>query len=176
MDLILYLISTLGCIISAKYIRNDSIRVIDIVHENIPYLKMPYLSDILIFSQLLYTIFMISLKELNKIFITMTIVQFCRIICGMVTVLPPLQKYENKYRFGGLNGSGTDYIFSGHASYSALSSILLYNYGISIWLLIPYNLVSQLSIIITRNHYTVDVILAWIITVSVYMNVELLKI
>lgn len=94
----------------------------------------------------------------------------------MSTVLPPLKNYRDKIRFGGINGSGTEYIFSGHASYSAIFSLYLYSKNIvSLYILFLYNFISQFLIIVSRNHYTVDVILAWIISSSLYTNLQLCK-
>ena len=112
------------------------------------------------------------MKTLDEMLLIMSIVQFFRSICSASTILPPLKHYNDKYRLGGINGNGTEYIFSGHAAYSAISAIYLYNKNIiGPFSLIIYNIISQLSIIITRNHYTVDVVLAWIITPLVWGNI-----
>lgn len=170
-SLLLFLASSLCCIISANLIKSDPIKIVDIIHSYIPQLKLTYLSDILVLLQTIFVSALVDNKTLTEMLLVMSTIQFFRAICSLSTALPPLKNYGDKYRIGGLNGTGTEYIFSGHASYSAIGAIYLYNKNIvGPFSLIIYNSISQISIIITRNHYTVDVILAWIITPLVWGN------
>lgn len=169
-SLFLYILSSLFCLGIANLIKPDSQKIVDIIHSNIPVLNSKYISDFLVLAPTVYTLFLMDSYSLSKLFLIMFIVQMFKGICSISTALPPLKRYEDKYRLGGINGSGTEYIFSGHACYSCLSAIYLYNY--SPVLVVLYNLISQFLIIVTRNHYTVDVILAWIITSLVYTNLE----
>lgn len=170
-SLFLYILSSLFCVGIANLIKPDNNKVVDIVHNNLPYLNSLYISDFLVLLPVVYTLLLMDSYSLSKLFLTMFIVQICKGICSISTVLPPLKKYDDKYRLGGINGSGTEYIFSGHACYSCLCAIYLT--GIHNFSFIAiYNLISQFLIILTRNHYTVDVILAWIITSSVHLNLE----
>lgn len=173
-SLFLFLLSSISCVITANLIRNNGEKVVDIIHENFPILRAPYLSDVLVLIQTISATTLMSTQNLSEIFLIMSIVQLARAICSITTVLPPLKNYHDKYRLGGINGTGTEYIFSGHASYSALSAIYLYKHNIvGLFPLIIYNLITQFLIIITRNHYTVDIILAWIIVPLVYGNVQM---
>lgn len=175
-SLIFFLISSLACVITANLIKSDPVKVIDIVHHNIPYIKLTYLSDGLVLAQTALTATVVDDQCLAEIFLIMGMIQIFRCLCSISTALPPLKNYADKYRLGGLNGTGTEYIFSGHASYSALGAIYLYNKGIiTLFPLILYNIISQLSIIITRNHYTVDIVLAWIIVPLVWGNMYFCK-
>jgi hypothetical protein len=170
-SLFFFLISSLGCVLTANMIKSHPKDVIDIIHHNVPYISLTYLSDALVLAQTALTATVVDSKSLAEIFLIMGVVQIFRCFCSASTVLPPLKNYSDKYRLGGLNGTGTEYIFSGHASYSALGAIYLYKEGIiSLFPLILYNLISQLAIIITRNHYTVDIVLAWIIVPLVWGN------
>jgi len=174
--ILVYLLSCLFCIVSARLIKNDDKKVIDIVHTICPSFQSrcgleAYLSDIMIIVQLILTILTIHIEGIYEMLFLMSITQVLRAFCAMSTVLPPLQQYNDKWRFGGLNGGGTEYIFSGHASYSALTSIYLYNNNVvSLFSLALYNIISQGLIVVTRNHYTVDVLLAWIIVPLLYGN------
>lgn len=175
-SLLFFLVSSLGCVITANIIKNHPVKVVDIIHNNLPMIVAPYLSDILVLSQTIFTVTIIGQECLSEMFLIMSMVQFFRFICSFSTVLPPLKNYHDKYRLGGINGTGTEYIFSGHASYSALSVIYLYKYDIvSPFPLIIYNIISQSLIVLTRNHYTVDIVLAWIIVPLVYGNVSMCK-
>lgn len=170
-SLFFFLISSLACVVTANLIHNDANKVIDIIHNNIPYIKLTYLSDALVLGQTALTASVVDSQSLAEIFLIMGVIQIFRCICSLSTVLPPLKNYTDKYRLGGLNGTGTEYIFSGHASYSALGAIYLYTKGfVGLFPLIIYNMISQFAIVVTRNHYTVDIILAWIIVPLVWGN------
>ena len=175
LSVFLFLLSSLGCVLTAHSIPSGG-GVIDMIHHNFPKIEMPYISDILILTQTVTAVTVINRETLSEMFLIMAVVQCFRILCMASTVLPPLKNYHDKYRLGGVNGNGTEYIFSGHASYSALSSIYLYTLGkFGLLPLVFYNLISQSLIVFTHNHYTVDVVLAWIITPLVYSVFSLCK-
>ena len=92
-----------------------------------------------------------------------------------VTILPkPVAQYDNKYKnaimrffFGGAN----DLIFSGHTSFVLLLLLFIsksVHGNMGKLLLVAYALIYSFIIILLRNHYTVDVILAWYITITTY--------
>lgn len=173
LSLFFYLSSSLLCVITAQLLPNDASKIVDIIHHNLPYLQWPYVSDALVLAQTILATTVMDTATLSEMFLIMGIVQIFRVLCSVSTILPPLKNYHDKYRLGGINGSGTEYIFSGHASYSAISAIYLYQRGWANLLpLLLYNILSQSLIVLTRNHYTVDVILAWIIVPLVYGNVQ----
>lgn len=173
---ILYLFSSCLCFMMTWLTKDIAVthreKIYDIFHENISIVNMPYISDYMVFIQILYTLILIPKDFFSEFFFIMGIVQILKFICSITTILPPLKTYDEKHRLGGINGNGVEYIFSGHASYSALTAIYLYNFGINFWLIFIYNLISQTLIILTRNHYSVDVILAWIIVPSLYHNIK----
>lgn len=144
----------------------------DIVHHYF-YLDFPhiynYISDIMVFFQIFVTLCVLPYDFYTEFFLIMAISQFLKFFCSLVTILPPLKKYKEKHRLWGINGNGVEYIFSGHAAYSSLTFIYLRNY-IPIFPLVCYNFFSQFMIVASRNHYTVDVLLAWIIIPLLYSN------
>lgn len=165
----LFLASCYACTLIASNLPSCKNKIIDIVHEYFPPFQNSYFSDVGILLQIIYTIATIPYSSLNEIFLVMSIVQFFRILCFSTTILPPLKRYNDKIRLFGLNGSGTEYIFSGHACYACISFIYLYKHDIfPLYVLIPYNFITQFLVVLSRNHYTVDVILSWIITPLVY--------
>lgn len=173
-SLLFFLVSSLGCVLTANTIPSDPDKILDIVISRCPKIDLPYISDVLIAGQVALTIAVIDKTMFSEICLLMCILQFFRILCMASTVLPPLKTYEEKYRLGGLNGSGTEYIFSGHACYSAVTTIYLWKLGVvPVGFLVFYNLVSQFLIILTHNHYTVDIVLAWIIAPLLYGNLLL---
>jgi hypothetical protein len=172
---LLYFLSSSLCVFTAKRLRNHPTKIIDLVHTYLPHINPPligsYLSDVLVAAQLLYTLKEMPSFLYREFALIMGITQLCRVLCMISTILPPLKNYDDKARLMGVNGSGTEYIFSGHASYSAASFIYLYALNIiSPKLLILYNILSQSLIIASRNHYTVDVVLSWIIVPLIYGN------
>jgi hypothetical protein len=174
-SLFFFLLSSLGCVIAANLIKSDK-KIIDIVHHNLPYVHLPYVSDALVLTQTVGCATVLDHEALSEFFLIMGIAQLCRILTMTSTVLPPLKNYHDKYRMGGINGTGTEYIFSGHACYACLSAIYLYTYKIvPLHSLIVYNLISQMMIVLSRNHYSVDVVLAWIIVPLIYGNVIMCK-
>jgi hypothetical protein len=176
LSIIKFLISSLLCVTTAKFIKNDNTKIIDIVHNNFKIVNYHYISDFLVFSQVLFGFIKLQLYTIKEIFLIMSVIQVLRSICAISTVLPPLKNYRDKIRFGGINGYGTEYIFSGHASYSAIFSLYLYSENIlGFYTLFLYNCISQFLIVVSRNHYTVDVLLAWIIVPLLYSNLQFCK-
>jgi hypothetical protein len=177
---IFFILSSSLCLSSSKlteiYYNEKNLnknRIIDYIHENTKEINT-YISDILILFQIIYSMSCFSLEIIEKCLFILSIIQFLRILCFTTTILPPLKK--DKIRVFGMNGNGSEYIFSGHACYSCITFLYLfleYKEKINIYFLIIYNIISQSCIIISRNHYTVDVILAWIITTSFTFNVEM---
>lgn len=174
--LFLYLLSSSLCVATANAIHHffpKSKAIVDIIHHFTPPLRDVYLSDALVLVQTITAVILIDSRTLLEMFLVMSIAQLCRVACMFSTILPPLKGYEDKYRLGGVNGSGTEYIFSGHACYASVSAIYLYTHEfINLPSILIYNLLSQFLIIATRNHYTVDIILAWIIVSLIYGNVR----
>lgn len=95
----------------------------------------------------------------NKSFATFSVVTFFRGLCIAATVLPPLLPVGIPNPLMLFVGHGYDYIFSGHAAYAA--SWILNSPG---YLELFLGAVQAWSLIASRMHYTVDVLLAWIIT------------
>lgn len=166
-----YILSSGLCVFVAKRLKNHPTKIIDLFHMYLPHIDIMYLSDTLVAAQLLYTLHKLPWILYREFAVVMGVTQLCRVLCMISTILPPLKNYNDKARLMGVNGSGTEYIFSGHASYSAASFLYLYSLG-----LVPprflalYNLLSQSLIIASKNHYTVDVVLSWIIVPLIYEN------
>lgn len=167
-ELIFFTLSSVLCVTIAKYLKPHPHKIRDLIHENFPFFShCKYFSDILIFNQVAYFLTTLTLTDVEDSFLILGSAQCLRALTMSFTILPPLRHAKQKVRFGGLNGNGTEYIFSGHAVYACLSFLHLYpKIGL---ILIPYNLLSQLMIILSHNHYTVDVLLSWIITPLLYV-------
>lgn len=171
---ILFFLSNYLCVNTARNLPKTN-RVVDMVHEYFPMFRFSHMSDFLVCVQVVYTYTQITWAHLSEFCVCMAFIQICRILCFSTTILPQLRTYSSKQRFYGLNGSGTEYIFSGHASYTCLCTLYLLNLGFSWGWLGIYNLLTQFLIIASRNHYTVDIILAWIIVPICYSWIGLCK-
>jgi hypothetical protein len=169
--IVAFCISCLICTTTARLLKNDPHKIVDITHDFLFAIPDYYISDIMILAQIIFSTIILPFSEIEQIMAVMSIVQFFRCICASSTVLPPLKKYNDKIRVGGINGSGTEYIFSGHAAYSCATFIYLWKVNSKIPLII-YNIISQYIICASKNHYTVDVILAWIIVPLVWKNID----
>ena len=172
--ILFFVISSTLCVTVAKHLRFHHSYVYDPLHICLPYIDFKYFSDVLIFIQLFLFFINLTNQIIIEFMIIMGCIQFMRALTICSTVLPPLKHFNGKIRLGGINGIGTEYIFSGHASYACLSAIYLASQGVCHWFpLLVYNILSQLMVIVSHNHYTVDVVLAWIITPLLYSNLKL---
>ena len=93
-----------------------------------------------------------------------------RAITIQLTILP-------KYELCKVNTNATfkggcyDKIFSGHIALCFMSSIILYvNNYINMFILAFINILNMYFIIVSRSHYTIDVIMSFLITFMVYQN------
>ena len=98
------------------------------------------------------------------------IIFFIRAITIFVTILPKHHKCENSESvFSYINGDCFDKIFSGHTSFMFLLTLFLMKENIiNFPLLIAINAANILSILAVRSHYTVDVLLALLITFFIH--------
>src|SRR3990170_3843705 len=151
----IFLLSILSCTLVARTIKSDPHIIRDPLHLYLPHLKYKYLSDIMVSLQIILLVFTIKYWMLKEFFLICGITQFMRAITMSSTILPSLEHHNDKIRFGGINGRGTEYIFSGHAVYACLSFIYLYLLKFNLPILVLYNIISQMTIILSRNHYTV---------------------
>lgn len=86
----------------------------------------------------------------------LTIMYFARALCNTVTVLPYTKQEPCKMnpRFAFCN----DYTFSGHTTFHLVTSNFV---GTPLWPIWP--MISSIVSILTRDHYTLDIIIAWIL-------------
>ena len=150
--------------------KNDFPMIYDMLHETTPYIsEFTYIPDIICISLLLCLL--LNIKMLYKFIGLVISIFIIRTITISVTILPRNKNcgiIKNTCMF---RGGCYDKIFSGHFSIVLLSLILLYeNNYINLFLLIFINLLNALFIVLTRAHYTVDIIVALFITLFVYTN------
>jgi hypothetical protein len=176
---LLYFCSLIFFKITTKYfipnLESKSHILPDILHK-LFYLPDYYISDIMVFLEGLFLLYWIEYQNFKEAILILSISQFTRSILSSVTILPPLKKYNDKKRLYGILGTGRDYIFSGHSAYSALITIYIIKQKlIDTYDILIYNIICNLIIIFTRNHYTVDVLLSIIIIPSLWLNLHFCK-
>ena len=156
----------------------------DIIISNIPDLsKFRMIPNILLFVLMSYLIIPLIFKPNVDVFISIyryfSIILLLRSITISSTILPPIDRNcdfkLNMHTF--MDGHCLDKIFSGHTAFSLLLVFVCNKYSILsnsfIYILLFIQLVLALSLILTRGHYTVDVILGYLITIPILLLFDL---
>jgi len=153
---------------------NNKDDIYDISHMLLPDLyQSNYLHQILDFMALLpFIVFIFFRNDLLLEFLAfLPIIYLIRSIFNNVTILP---KYSNcddsEYDLSNIfRGHCYDKIFSGHFAITVLFSFILYNYNLfNLPTLILYNSFNILLILLTRSHYSIDLLVSFSITFLVY--------
>ena len=160
------------------YKNNENCMLKDIGFKYIPYLKCHFLDDIIV---LIPVFICIYLKiNLHQFLLLLTIIYFLREITTSITLLPPTpncmernKKKMNKSKFiTKVSGRCNETVFSGHTTLMLLSLLFILPkiksklFKVLIYL---YSIIGSIIIIAMRSHYTLDVTLAWIITILMYL-------
>ena len=145
-------------------------KVYDIIHHNLPSLRsLTLLSDILPYI-LLIIIFFIDLKIFYNILGFLITIFVARMIIIHLTILPKDKKCDIK-NSSAYNGGCYDKVYSGHFSAIFICLLTLYmNKYINLFTLLSLSIISALIIITSRSHYTIDVVVAFLIVIIVYQN------
>ena len=108
--------------------------------------------------------------EFLKYFLVVLVLRY---IINVITILPK-DKYcddENLTINNYIFGHCYDKIFSGHFAISVLLGYIMYNAGIvSLNTVILFNIINALIILLLRYHYTVDLVVAYLIVTILYQN------
>ena len=142
--------------------------IVDLGHKSLPRIENNIYTYVILqslslgFPVITYIIYDFSLFWL-------LLMHYLRFPAYRITILPLLDN-ENHRKYnkvlGGFAGGTSDYIWSGHSSTVAYASMWILNYKNNIFFnisVILYNLILGFLIVCTRNHYTIDVYLGWII-------------
>jgi hypothetical protein len=142
-------------------------KVYDVGHKYLPdFSHYEYVSN---YYMVFFIVTVICLPIYKEFIGFMITILSLRLIIIHLTILPK-NKYcdiDTQKIFGGCY----DKIFSGHFSTIFLISLLLWKHKyISFLLLFVINIISVVLILITRSHYTIDIVVAFFITLFVYQN------
>lgn len=147
-----------------REIAGKSHKVYDVSSKYLPdYSNMGILSDIFTIACLLPVF---SSRKLLVEFVSYSVIIFSlRSLFTNSTILP--RHKSCKYNTISLGGCH-DHIFSGHTASVFLATLMYYKYNMfGINQLVVANIVNMITILLVRYHYTVDVLLAPFIVLSV---------
>ena len=141
--------------------------IFDITHKNSPNLyKYAWVANIIPLAMLLVLFFGAKESDLiAEFFFKFLFILIIRALVGISTILPKHEDCEVKFNLQFLlEGGCYDKLFSGHTAIVALISVLLARDGFMssgiFWLI---NAVNMGLIVLTRAHYTADVLLGFVI-------------
>jgi len=143
-------------------------KVFDISHKYLPDLsKYAYVNDILTISFLAP---LLTKETILIEYIGFWIPIFLiRSVTNLVTILPKCKKCPNERN--AVIGGCYDKIFSGHFASTYLAVLIYLKYN---WISVPVGilmcLANTLTILLSRGHYTIDVIVAFFVTTVIYQN------
>lgn len=146
-------------------------KIYDISHKYLPNLH-EYENNIINIIPLGIALPLIMNLKIFIEFITLfIIILIIRSILIYVTILPGHSKCQNSnYSITSLGGC-YDKIISGHTAWVFLASLFLHKYKIlSIHSLIMINLLNSMFLLSTRAHYTVDILLGYLLTGLIFQN------
>ena len=161
-------IENIGDVFYSK--NHDFPKVYDILHENCVHIdKFEYASDIIALI-LIITLIILDVNMFYNYLGFIIIILIIRIFTNILTILPKnnLCTISNSFSF---RGGCYDKIFSGHFSSTFIATLILYkNNYINVILLILINLINSLFIILSRNHYTIDIVMSFFVSLVIYQN------
>lgn len=146
-------------------------KIYDISHKYLPNLH-EYENNIINIIPIGITIpFIKHYKILIEVIILFIIIMIIRSVLIYVTILPGHSKCENKNYNIAFSGGCYDKIISGHTAWVFLASLTLNKYKIlSKEYLILINLLNSMFLLSTRAHYTIDILLGYLITGFIFHN------
>ena len=154
-----------------KHYKGISYPLFDLFHEVLPNLyDYKIMVDIIAFLSLI-SLFFVSNEKITTEFITkLIIIMFIRSITIATTILPKVDKCDDTLSFKTFFLGGCyDKIFSGHTATTLLLTLIYYReHIIDMNALLAINIFNMLTIIATRSHYTVDVILSIFVTTTIF--------
>lgn len=151
----------------------DDTRVYDVCHTYLPNCeKYEFIGNIYIV--IVFFFVFQSSKYISIIFDLIAFIipiYFIRSILTLITVLPKSSECNYNQSFAFINGGCYDKIFSGHAAFVFILTLLLNKYKIiNFATLIILNIVNVSLILLTRTHYTIDVIVSFLVSYIMYTN------
>lgn len=157
---------------SYRYLNNKEISKIpmpDIIHDKLPCLEDYYMNDVLTLTIFIFASFSLNILQAQKFTLIFIILYIIRALTIVVTHIPAVNKKCVKAIFNSCH----DLMFSGHTAMTVVSLMSLhYWHGLSLFVAVPYYLVTIFFILAQRRHYTTDVLMASVLSFSVFHNLK----
>jgi len=152
---------------------NDEIRIYDLCHRYLPnYEKYEFIGNIYII--IVFFFIFKSSKYISIIFDFIAFIipiYFIRSILTLINILPKSSECNYNPSLAFINGGCYDKIFSGHTAFVYILTLLLNKYKIiNFATLIILNIVNISIILLTRTHYTIDIIVSFLVSYTMYTN------
>ena len=152
----------------AHYYKNRCL--VDVIHNNIP--RLPHwVPDIMVWGATLVFILFSPPRQWIQFIILFCLLTLLKSIIVQTTVFPTLHRQCNRPFFSP-QGNCNDYMYSGHMMMVTLALLFLWRSSglitVSTWFI--FLLVTAITISAAHNHYTVDVVVAWILTTLVFFQ------
>lgn len=95
---------------------------------------------------------------------------FFRALCILFTILPKHEKCVRRFQWSNcVVGQCYDKVFSGHTTFTFLAALLLIrDFYIPTWLGYIFVALEVFFILLTRSHYSIDVVFAMVITYLIF--------
>jgi len=152
-------------------------KIFDISYKYLPDLTdnkfLSIILNIIVFTSPFIIEFIFGYKILDEYIYYFFIIYIIRSIFINVTILPKIKKCNNNFNFiSFLNGQCYDKIFSGHFASFFLLILILYKNKIytNIPVLSLSTFIIALFILLTRSHYSVDILTALFVVITIYYN------
>jgi hypothetical protein len=147
-------------------------KIFDILHHITPDLQKyaMYNDTILVITMISFLFVPNSVSILKEFLGKFILIMFVRALTIMSTILPKQDGCSSELTWMNMfKGQCYDKVFSGHTAFVLLATLIYLRENIiSFPAFLGINLANITSIILTRSHYTIDVILAVVITYLVY--------
>jgi hypothetical protein len=145
-------------------------KVQDIFHNVLPqFQQFEYASDILVILVFFYLLIMNFelIYQLGGFIFTLILL---RQFIIQITVLPKNETCDEKHT-SMFRGGCYDKIFSGHFGIAMLMTLVLFDNGlINKFVMIFINFLNAMFILLSRNHYTIDIIVSIFVVIIIYQN------
>ena len=142
-------------------------RIYDVLHETLPDLhKMEWATDLMIALSVTPFLLKPNMSFLVEFIGLMLTINIIRDVTINMTILPKHEKCETSTDLRShIVGSCYDKIFSGHFAFVFVLSLLYYSRGYitNVPALIALNVANAAIIILTRSHYTNDIIISFFV-------------
>jgi hypothetical protein len=149
-------------------------KVYDIMHKHLPYWKHnDWLNNLILLITLIPLFYTNNTDMYFDIVALLLIVNILRDIAINITILPKEKECNLNDRSGvykSVFGACYDKIFSGHTAFVFLLTLLYNSYSVitNVPLLVLWNIFNAISILIIRSHYTIDVLVSFLVCYTVF--------